>query len=164
MQYPVPQFVDVEDKVIGPLTIKQFLWILGGAGITFLWWILVPAVLAVILTIPTVLLAGAFAFYKINGSPFYFFVANLFGFAIKPKIRVWRRSVEVEEKAIPEIKEKKKDEGSALKKVDLDTLVTILDNELSPQARMKPVTNPVEPELNQNNPQNYQPIQNVNNE
>ena len=32
MQFPVPQFTDVEDKIIGPLTIKQF-GILFGVGI-----------------------------------------------------------------------------------------------------------------------------------
>jgi hypothetical protein len=35
MRYQVPQFIDVEDKVIGPLTIKQFIYLAGGAGMCF---------------------------------------------------------------------------------------------------------------------------------
>ena len=30
MRATVPQFIDVEDRVIGPLTIKQFLYLLAG--------------------------------------------------------------------------------------------------------------------------------------
>ena len=35
MQFSVPQFVEVEDKIIGPLTLKQFLVLLGGGFVVF---------------------------------------------------------------------------------------------------------------------------------
>jgi hypothetical protein len=35
MQFPVPQFTDVEDKIIGPLTVKQFFILLVSAAIIF---------------------------------------------------------------------------------------------------------------------------------
>ncbi len=36
MQFPVPQFTEVEDKIIGPLTLKQFGIIFGVGVIIFL--------------------------------------------------------------------------------------------------------------------------------
>jgi hypothetical protein len=35
-QFHVPQFIEVEDKIFGPLTLKQFLYVIGGAGIVFI--------------------------------------------------------------------------------------------------------------------------------
>ena len=145
MQYSVPQFVDVEDKVIGPLTIKQFLWMLGGSGTSLVLWFVLPKVLAVIVIIPLILLSAAFAFYKVNGNPFYIYVANLFSFAIKPKTRVWKRDVDVKVEIPKEAtkKEVKEPEKQQLSDVDLSRLVYTLDHELSNQARSKPVSNPV---------------------
>ena len=34
MMFSVPQFIDVEDKIIGPLTLKQFIYLAGGAGLS----------------------------------------------------------------------------------------------------------------------------------
>lgn len=147
MQYSVPQFVDVEDKVIGPLTIRQFLWLLAGAGIALVVWLLLPTIVAIILTIPVAGLAGTFAFYKVNGMTFNIYITNLFSFAVKPKERVWKRAVAMDVKVIPETKKatKEKKYKVGLNDVSLNELVGILDNELSPQARSKPVSNPIEP-------------------
>ena len=30
MQYQVPQFIEVEDKIFGPLTFKQLVYVVGG--------------------------------------------------------------------------------------------------------------------------------------
>jgi hypothetical protein len=45
MQFQVPQFLDVEDKIIGPFTIKQFLYLAGGAGFAYLSWRYIPVTL-----------------------------------------------------------------------------------------------------------------------
>ena len=36
MQFQVPQFIEVEDKIFGQLTLKQFIYLAGGAGLSFL--------------------------------------------------------------------------------------------------------------------------------
>ncbi len=146
MQYSVPQFVDVEDKVIGPLSIKQFLWILGGAGISVVLWLILPVVLAVLLDIPVLLLAGAFAFFKVNGVTFPMYVANLFGFVIKPKTRVWKREVELDKTIVKAVdkNEKPKLEKIKLRDVNIKQLAYILDHELAAQAQTHTVTNPIE--------------------
>ena len=70
MEYPVPQFVEIESKVVGPLTLKQFIYLAGAAGIctaAFLW---LPLFLAVPISLLFGGLGGALAFYKVNGKSF----------------------------------------------------------------------------------------------
>ena len=52
MQYQLPQFIDIEDKIVGPLTFKQFIYIAGGAGICFIAYRLLPFWVAVIVIPP----------------------------------------------------------------------------------------------------------------
>jgi len=41
MQFNVPQFIETEDKLIGPFTLKQFLYLAaGGALLVFAWYFL----------------------------------------------------------------------------------------------------------------------------
>ena len=64
MQFRVPQFIDIEDKVIGPLTLKQFAYVLGAAGFAFLIWTFISIkIIAVILIIPLSGLFLSFAFF-----------------------------------------------------------------------------------------------------
>lgn len=98
MQYSVPQFVDVEDKVIGPLTVKQFLYILSAAMVIFLLWALLGFRISaplIILSIPILAIFAALAFLKINGRPFHFFLFSLVGYYMGQGARlwIWRRTV-----------------------------------------------------------------------
>src|SRR3989344_5537302 len=72
MQYQVPQFINIEDKILGPFTIKQSVYIAGGAGGVFLLYKLLPLYLSIFLIIPVAGLAIALAFVKINNKPFIF--------------------------------------------------------------------------------------------
>ena len=36
MQFQVPQFIDVENKIIGPLSLRQFLYLAGAGLISFM--------------------------------------------------------------------------------------------------------------------------------
>jgi|SRR3989344_4279149 len=89
--YQIPQFIDYEDKVIGPLTIKQFLWLLAGGFIDFLLWNSLPLPLFLILGT----LVGAFffalAFLKINSRPLVYFLGSALNFVMRPKIHLWNK-------------------------------------------------------------------------
>lgn len=92
MQYSVPQFIDVEDKVIGPLTVKQFIILLVGVGLLFVFWTLAPSIQVFLIpAVPTLGLTAAFAFYKVNGRPFSVFLLAMFNYLVRPKTRLWRR-------------------------------------------------------------------------
>lgn len=89
MQYQVPQFIDIEDRIIGPLTLKQFLYLAFAGAILFVFFFLFKFFIWIIVSIPIVALALALAFLKINDRPFvYFLLAAIFYF-IKPKLYVF---------------------------------------------------------------------------
>ncbi len=131
MQFAVPQFVDVKDKVFGPLTTQQFLYIMAGVGLGLIEYFTVSIPVFVILVIPTAALFLAFAFYKVNGRPFYFFLANTLNFLIKPTRRMWHRDplLPKTKASTAEIRDEKIQRGT-LKKEGLDRLSHILDFEI----------------------------------
>ncbi len=91
MMYNVPQFIDVEDKIAGPLTWRQLGWIIGAFMVSFIIWSSVGGALAFVLIVPVILLAVALAFYQPNGQPMIGFLVNGFFFLIHPKVVVWDR-------------------------------------------------------------------------
>ncbi len=88
-QFVVPQFLDVESKIIGPITVRQFLILIVTAMVVALTWKLADKVLFGILLIVEAGVGAVFAFYKINGRPFHFFLINYIQTVQRPKIRIW---------------------------------------------------------------------------
>jgi hypothetical protein len=95
MQFPVPQFTEVEDKIIGPLTLKQF-GIFAGAGMfIFLGYaasgknMTVLIIMAIFIGVP----ALAIAFYKFNGRPIYNTFGNVGRFITSQKVLVFHKEV-----------------------------------------------------------------------
>lgn len=103
MRFQTPQFIEVEDKVIGPLTLKQFIYIAGSLGISFLLYRLLPAVLAIPIIILIVALGGSLAFYKINGKPFVFTLESAVKYFLGNKLYIWQKKDKVVQ---PEIQRK----------------------------------------------------------
>lgn len=89
--FGVPQFIDVEDKVAGPLTWKQLLWMIGMGAVLLTIFNTFDPSLAIVFAIPTVLIFVAFAFYKPNGFPLTTFVFYSILFIFRPKVSVWER-------------------------------------------------------------------------
>src|SRR3989344_2251074 len=91
MRFQVPQFIEVEDKIFGPLTFKQFIYLAGGAGGCFLLFALLPNFIAVILSAPVAALGGALAFYRYNDKPFIHFVEAFFKYSLTNKLYIWKK-------------------------------------------------------------------------
>jgi hypothetical protein len=89
MQFQVPQFIEVEDKIFGPLTFKQFIYVAGGAGAAYLLWRMLPLWLAGPLILSIGGLAAALAFLQWNGRPFILALENGFYYLIKSKLYLW---------------------------------------------------------------------------
>ena len=100
MQFQVPQFIEVEDKIFGPLTLKQFIYLAGGAGICFTLYTLLPIFIAVILIAPVAGLAGALAFYKINNKPFILVLEAGFKYFFNSKLYIWKKEPKKKKGAI----------------------------------------------------------------
>src|SRR6185436_10842825 len=93
MNFQVPQFIEIEDKIFGPLTFKQFVYLAGGAGIAFMEWVYIPYhIIALFFVIPTATFALALAFYKVNQRPFIAIVESAFKYSLTRKLYIWKRT------------------------------------------------------------------------
>jgi len=94
MKFVVPQFIDVEDKVLGPLSVRQFVIILVGAGFIFILFKIMTFILAVLSAVFVMAFVFVFAFIKINGRGFHYFLLSLLETFRSPQLKVWRKDVE----------------------------------------------------------------------
>ncbi|MFH1564240.1 MAG: PrgI family protein [bacterium] len=92
-QFVVPQFIDVESKIFGPITMRQFITVLAAVFVEFIIYKLSDFTLFLILSAFVLPAAGAIAFMKIRGIPVPHFLLNLTQSFKKPKIRVWDKSL-----------------------------------------------------------------------
>ena len=89
MQFQVPQFIEVEDKIFGPLTFKQFIYLLGGAGAAYILWRMLPLIIAGPLILAVAGSAASLAFFQLNGRPFILGVESAFYFMLHSKLYLW---------------------------------------------------------------------------
>ena len=99
MRYQVPQFIDIEDRIFGPLTLKQFIYLAGGAGLSFALWRFLPFFIAIIFIIPVVALSAGLAFYKINNRPLLTTIEYAVSYFIGRKLYLWKTKKEIPKKA-----------------------------------------------------------------
>jgi hypothetical protein len=91
MQFKVPQFIDVEDKLFGPFTFRQFAYLIGGAGIIYVLYKLLPIWISIFLIIPVGGLTFLLVFYKINEKPFIFYLQAGVNYLISSKLYIWKQ-------------------------------------------------------------------------
>lgn len=89
MQFQVPQFIEVEDKIFGPFTFKQFVYIAGGLGLSYLLWRLLPKFVAAPLLLGVMAFAVALAFMQYNGRPFMVAIEAAFFYMVHTKLYLW---------------------------------------------------------------------------
>lgn len=90
-RFTVPQFIEVEDKIIGPITVRQFIIILVDGIFLAVVYKLADLTLFILMLV----LFGGFgmvlAFVKINGQTFHYFLLNVFETLKKPAVRIWQK-------------------------------------------------------------------------
>ncbi len=91
MRFEVPQFIEIEDKIVGPLTWRQFVYIAGGVGILVIMYLSLPFLFTIILGLPLGALAVSLAFHKINNRPFSMFLESSISYFSKNKLYLWRK-------------------------------------------------------------------------
>lgn len=92
MRFQVPQFIEVEDKIFGPLTLKQFVYLAGGAGLSFVIYRIIGSL--IISFIPAAIILAfsfALAFYKINNKPFIYTLEAAFKYYTASKLYIWKK-------------------------------------------------------------------------
>jgi len=94
MQFKVPKFIDVESKIFGPFTFKQFIYIGGGVGLSYILLKLLPFILA----LPAIIVIGAFAWSlaftsrEKYGKPFIEITEAAFSYFTKTRLYTWKRT------------------------------------------------------------------------
>lgn len=91
MQFKVPQFLEIEDKIFGPFTFKEFAYLIGGAGMCFVLYKLLGLIWGAV----PIFFVGGFAllltFYKPNEKPFINMVESFFRYNMQSKLYVWEK-------------------------------------------------------------------------
>jgi hypothetical protein len=91
MQFKVPQFLEIEDKIFGPFTFRQFAYLAGGAGFCFVIYKILGLVLG---AIPILIMAGfavALTFYRPNDKPFINMIEAGFKYFTQNKLYIWKK-------------------------------------------------------------------------
>lgn len=128
-KFIVPQFIDKEDQILGPITVRQFLIMLVSVFAIFIAYKILAFAYFIVFTIFTAAIGGTFGFMKINGQPFHVFFVNFLQTATRPPLRTWdkrptdaelRAWTKVEAVAPPKVvTTKPKPEGSRLRDLSL---------------------------------------------
>jgi hypothetical protein len=90
MQFQVPQFIEKEDSVVGPLSLRQFIFIAVGGGISAILFFILPMGIWIIFFLIIAITTLALAFIKINGRSFSNILISAFNFYWKPQIYIWK--------------------------------------------------------------------------
>ncbi len=91
MRYQVPQFIEMEDKIIGPFTLRQFLYLISVPAVCYILHFFVRLPYVILVGIIFFPIAVLLAFFKINGRSFVYAVGGFLRFVRRPQIYVWRR-------------------------------------------------------------------------
>ena len=130
MMFNVPQFIDVEDKIAGPLTWKQIFWMIGMSAILMVIYNIFDTATFYLLAIPVILVFSLLAFYRPNGVSMIEFLMHGVFFLFQPKVSVWERPVNSHRTTtVPE--PKKETSGGASKEFnssDVHNIAELLDH------------------------------------
>lgn len=106
-QITVPQFIENEDRILGPITVRQFVILFVAAGLIFVAYKTSDFTLFIIMTIVIGGCAAVLAFFRVNGQPFHFFLLNITRTVIRPSLRVWKKEMWRVPRRINETKKEK---------------------------------------------------------
>ena len=92
-QFVVPQFIDVEDKILGPITTRQFAILMVTALVMFIIYKILYIWYAVAVDVTLLGAALVLSFVRINGQPFHYFLLNFLQTFRRPNTRVWNKEL-----------------------------------------------------------------------
>jgi hypothetical protein len=94
VNFQVPQFIEVEDKIFGPLSFKQFLYVVGGGGLGYIVYTfqIIPFYLRLIPIIIAVGFGLALAFYKVNDRPFVNALETGLRYYTRKHLYLWKKT------------------------------------------------------------------------
>jgi outer membrane biosynthesis protein TonB len=144
MQFQIPQFIEAESKIIGPLSLKQFAYVAVTGFIVFILFFILQTFVWVFVSAIVVALGLALTFMKFNGRKLPVILLSAFRYMWRPKFYLWQTPKKTtepkkEKKAPVIIPEEKKKQIDLAKK-------PIIKAEKAPLPKAKP--KPKKPLLN----------------
>lgn len=118
MRQEVPQFIDVEDKIFGPFTFKQFIYLAGGAALSYLSFRIIPMPFAILGIGFFGGLALALAFYRPNNRPFIEIMQSWISYQTKAKLYLWKKPDQTKTSQQPQLPEIKAPEAVVAPKAE----------------------------------------------
>ena len=133
MRYQVPQFVDIEDKIVGPLTLKQFLTYLMAVLLLIPVFLFSDLSLFITIALPALGVAAAVAHLKINGKSVLATGGYLVGYLTRGQLYIWRRSAADKPLAIDDSEVSAQSDASSLREQEQQLLTggSIIDEDLT---------------------------------
>ncbi|MBI4121409.1 MAG: PrgI family protein [Candidatus Ryanbacteria bacterium] len=126
-QFQVPQYIEIEDKIVGQLTVKQLIYVLGGGGVILLLWALkLPWFIFWPLAIAAAAFFGGLAFFEINGQPLVTYINNALNHFTHRRRYMWVRKAHEAPKK-PVIEKRPITQGPQLTESKLKNLSWSLD-------------------------------------
>ena len=91
MQFKVPQFLEIEDKIFGPFTFKEFVYLAGGGGLCFVLYRLLGLGWSILPILAISALSLSLTFYRPNNKPFINMIEASFNYLVQDKLYVWKK-------------------------------------------------------------------------
>ncbi|HBO16630.1 MAG: hypothetical protein UR69_C0002G0043 [Candidatus Moranbacteria bacterium GW2011_GWE2_35_2-] len=129
MLFGTPQFIDVEDKIVGPFTGKALLWMFILGAILLILWNIVSTGVFFVVAIPLGLFFLALAFYRPYNQPFANFILSAGFFFFRPKVYIWKKEGRIIKRSVQEdiLKTKAPKEKKEINQEKIKKLAEILD-------------------------------------
>ncbi len=135
MRYKVPQKIDMEDRIVGPLTLAQFLYVMIGGMLIYACYqvfIFDNPIVFWVLSVPIAIITVSMAFLKIQEEPFPKFLIHTLLFLTRAKKRVWMKGDTAQFRGKVFLEEKKtiikeKIDTKAQAKTKLKSAIDIVD-------------------------------------
>lgn len=93
MRFQVPQFIEREARVVGPLTFKQFIYLGVPTAAAFFLYFVAPFFVFLFSTVVFLSIGFLFAFVNMGGRSFPTILMNFLHFSVGPKIYIWKKGI-----------------------------------------------------------------------
>ncbi len=91
MRFQVPQFIETETKIVGPLTWKQFIWVALGVGLLLILFRFLTGPLLIFVSIIVIAIFGALAFLRIEEMALIEYLMKALAYVLGPKKYFFRK-------------------------------------------------------------------------
>ena len=109
MQFKIPQFLEREPLIVGPLAFKQSIYFGIAILISFGLYSIAPFIIFLIFSTLLISFAFCLSFIKIEGIPLPEVIMQSFGFVFSPKIYLWKKKENLRFIRLEKTKEKQEE-------------------------------------------------------